>query len=384
MAEFNIFLGTARKSVGDITLYRRDGKQVARVRVRDIGNPKTEGQSETRNFLAPVIKFYAPLRKVLARSFEGLDKNRSYNEFQRINIRMARANQWYLLKGAPFTPMPYLLSRGSLKPQVYRISGDLDESYAYWSVPNATLTQGTIGELSQALINNGAKFGDVITLIPVLRTHAGDYYPYPAQFYVNPRNAASIDSLGGGVWSCTYEDGEFVFEAESEDVVALAVIHARPSAAGWLRSTQYMAVNPNLVAQFVSADAKAAAIASYGPNQSEGGGGVYPEDAGEPYNCQTISGRALLFYGGQYNAEYVVDRDVKYIKLKPANLSEVFFVKDSYGNILATNSAGSLAVSDWRWVTLINPAANDENTISAAPGTKFAEYLVSIGFTSIQ
>lgn len=380
MAEFNIFLGTARKSVGDVTLYRRSGKQVARVRVRDIANPKSEGQSETRNFLAPVIKFYAPLRKVLARSFEGLDKNRSYNEFQRTNIRMARANQWYLPKGTQFYPLPYQVSRGSLTPMQYSIQHNGNSPQPVWNVSGVVPDDTTIGRLSQRLINNGAKQGDIVTIIIIKGTDDGQFYPYSDQFYVNTADARNIGIIGGREFDFLVEETNVIsIDCDWDWIYGLAIILTRPSGKNWLRSTQFLAVFDDITAQLVSAEQKALSIASYGPSSSEGGG-VYPEPSGEPFNCQTISGRALLFYGGQYNAEVNTIGTYKVIKVKPANLDEYFYIKSAAGALLGTNSAGSLYPPDWRFVAASTAVATDDVTIRAAAGSPFATWLATIGF----
>lgn len=382
MAEFNLFLGTARKSVGDITLYRREGRQVARVRVRDIANPKSEGQSETRNFLAPVIKFYAPLRRVLARSFEGLSKSKSYNEFQRTNIRLARQQQWFLQKGIGFYPFPYMVSRGTLTPVNYWYDSTGGDGTYCWDIPNLVLIKNTIGALSSSLVSNGAKAGDVYTLIYIMQSAAGDYYPSSAQFVVNPNNLAALSTIFAGVVYMQQNEGSIGFYGATDKLVGFAVIAARPSKDGWLRSTQYLLVDPTIVSESQSATRRAEAIASYGPQKSDSEGDVYLDGDGQSYDCQTISGRALLFIGGQYNAQAVLVATNYGIMLKPANLEEYFYVRSSSHYLLGTNSNRSLAPSDWRYINTDTSAATDANTISAAPGTPFYDYLITIGFTS--
>jgi hypothetical protein len=48
MAKDNLFLGTARGSVGDIVFSRLDGQQVARVRNRAPRNPQSPAQMVQR------------------------------------------------------------------------------------------------------------------------------------------------------------------------------------------------------------------------------------------------------------------------------------------------------------------------------------------------
>lgn len=71
MAKGNLFLGLARGSVGDVTMYRRDGNQVARARVRKIANPKSSGQIYTRAILSTVAKAYSAGKIIFDHSFEG-------------------------------------------------------------------------------------------------------------------------------------------------------------------------------------------------------------------------------------------------------------------------------------------------------------------------
>lgn len=114
MAKGNLLLGTAKNSVGDVVMYRREGAQITRVRVRNVKNPKTDAQSFQRAIMAPIAKFYSPLSVVLERSFEGLSKAKSHNKFNQVNAGLARAGKWALPKGTGFFPMPYQLSKGTL------------------------------------------------------------------------------------------------------------------------------------------------------------------------------------------------------------------------------------------------------------------------------
>ena len=131
----------------------------------------------------------------------------------------------------------------------------------------------------------------------------------------------------------------------------------------------------------VSASRRASSIASYGPQSSEGGGSVYPDPGGEVFNCQTISGRSLLFYGGQYNAKTLHNGSAIYLMLKPANLDEYFYVKKNASQFLGTNSNDSLNPADWRWIAPFGVIPTDAVTILAGDGSSFDDYLTSIGFT---
>lgn len=385
MAEYNLFLGTARKSVGDVTLLRRAGRQVARVRLRHIANPKSDAQCETRNFLSPVIKFYAPLRETLARSFEGYNKSDSYNQFQRQNIALARKEGWFLTKGTPFYPMPYQLSLGTITPMQYECTSSDNGTWAYWYDAGRVGISGTIGALSQRLIAKGYKTGDVVSIIIVTNDSNNNYMPVTRQFTINPLSAVSIDTLSVEGLNLYLGTTEMSWAGNELDVAAIAVIVARRHAGRWLRSSQRLAVRADIVSTITSAQMKEDAIKSYGPYASSEGGGVYPGGDGEPFNVSTISGRALLFYGGQYSAQvYNLSSEPsaeKGIQVMPANVEEYFYIKSETGVYLGTNSAGSLNPADWRRVNGTPAAANDTNTILLQADTPFYRWLQTCGYT---
>lgn len=385
MAEYNLFLGTARKSVGDVTLLRRAGRQIARVRLRHIANPKSDAQCETRNFLSPVIKFYAPLRETLARSFEGYNKSDSYNQFQRQNIALARREGWFLTKGTPFYPMPYQLSLGTLTPMSYECTGSDDGTSAFWYDAAGSGNTRTIGTLSQRLIAKGYKTGDVVSIIIVTNDNNNNYMPVTRQFNINPRSAVSIDTLSVDGLQLYFGTNEMSWAGNQFDVAAIAVIVARRHAGRWLRSSQRLAVRADIVSTITSAQMKEDAIKSYGPYASSEGGGVYPGGDGEPFNVSTISGRALLFYGGQYSAQaYNLPADPvpqKGIQVMPANVEEYFYIKSETDVYLGTNNAGSINPADWRRVYGTPTGANDTNTILLQADTPFYRWLQTCGYT---
>lgn len=85
----NLLQGTARGSLGDTVFYRTNGQQMARVRVREVSNPRTFPQLLQRVILNTVSKAYAALKTVSDHSFQnftGPRKNQS--EFMRRNVKM--------------------------------------------------------------------------------------------------------------------------------------------------------------------------------------------------------------------------------------------------------------------------------------------------------
>lgn len=71
MATGNPLLGTLRRSIGDVTFYRRNGVQVSRARIRQIANPRTDPQTITRLAFSTASKMGQHLRGILSHSFQG-------------------------------------------------------------------------------------------------------------------------------------------------------------------------------------------------------------------------------------------------------------------------------------------------------------------------
>lgn len=92
MAIDNIFLGLGRKSVGDVTLYRRAGKQCARVRVRNVRNPRSYKQLFTRSILSNIAQLYATGIEIFNHAFEGRSVGmENQKRFMKLNVDRLRA-----------------------------------------------------------------------------------------------------------------------------------------------------------------------------------------------------------------------------------------------------------------------------------------------------
>lgn len=91
MAKDNLFLGTARGSVGDIVFSRLDGQQVARVRNRAPHNPQSPAQMVQRIIMSTVGKAYSLMQEITNHSFEGFEQSQgSQRKFMEVNVGMLR------------------------------------------------------------------------------------------------------------------------------------------------------------------------------------------------------------------------------------------------------------------------------------------------------
>ena len=379
MATYNIFLGSGVRSVGDVTLMRRGGKQVARLRLRTIKNPRTEAQAKQRNFVAPVMRFYGALRSVLKGSYQGLNTDASYNAFQRINIALARTNGWYLQKGAGFFPMPYQLSRGSISPVPYTWYANMLGNGIVLNFNTAGEGVSTVGYLSNWFVNNGYKPGDVVTIIVVLMDDEGGYFPESYQFYVNTSSSVAIESVVGtkvNVWS---RDGKIVIVTGQRTMVAGAVIVSRYQGRGWLRSTQSLSVSPVEIAKLQSEEWRNAAIASYMAGGSEGGGGVYPGGDTQLFNVAARDGRALLFVGEKYVAKVVTFNGNRFVMVKPDNLDDYYYIINETNKTLEPGLGGDTDPTQWSFDAATPSNLTISNSILYSAGSQIAIWLQSIG-----
>lgn len=255
MAIGNLFLGTARKTIGDIVMYRRNGEQLSRVRVRKIANPRTEAQALQRNYMAPVTKFYAPLADVLERSWEGLDRQKSLGAFLRTGAGLARSSGWYVQKGAGFTPLPYKVSNGTLPALSY--------SDSELSLGGQSISDIKVSTISAALVNMGYQLGDQLTTIICLQNAEGDVRPVWSRVLLSSSDESDIFSDIAGAVLFEQGNNALAYSGVLEQVIGAVFIVSRWNGSKWLRSSQYVQVSSIYLEQFTSMEARAAAIASY-------------------------------------------------------------------------------------------------------------------------
>lgn len=247
MAKGNLILGTGSGSIGDVTMMRRNGAQVARIRLRKIKNPNSQGQAEQRMIYALVAKFYSPLAKVLETSFEGLNRVNSYSKFLSINMNLAKANSWGAKKGT-YKPFPFQVSEGSLPaPEVQGA--------------NLQIVQGaqpitTMGGLATAIIAkyDGLQNGDQVTVIGWRKDANDNWQAKAIRFYLD---TTSTDAL---ISDLTDLDTEIRCKFGEEEA---AWIFSRWNGTEWARSTSYVSVNSDILDGWITEAAYAEAVASF-------------------------------------------------------------------------------------------------------------------------
>lgn len=133
MAKGNLFLGSGRGSVGDVTLSILNGKQLSRRRARVVANPQSSSQQLQRMVMSTVTGNAARLRSIISHSFQGVRAGAdSYNYFNRVNLKLLRSQavsgqiQGFRIKGAEtFTPCEgMILGKGILQAPNIIVASD--------------------------------------------------------------------------------------------------------------------------------------------------------------------------------------------------------------------------------------------------------------------
>lgn len=273
MAKDSFILHGGSGSTGSVTTYRRDGRQIVRERVRVIANPKTTSQARQRNFLAPIAKFYAPLAAVLEKSYEGLNKSKSYSAFLKKNIELARKHGYYLPKGTPFFPMPYQVSRGTLQPMNASVSvmddGPGGTNTVNYVIPSETAPGTpvtTMAALSAYILADGYLNGDQITVIGICE-NSDEYYPIFERFFLSDtdtRNVADVITKFDVAIQGTGQNAKYLgFEPKQGYLVAGVMIASRYENGAWRRSTEIVDVAGFINNLLISGSQAEIAIASY-------------------------------------------------------------------------------------------------------------------------
>lgn len=184
MAKDNLFLGTARGSVGDVTFSRLNGIQVARVRNRSPRNPQSPAQMVQRIIMSTVGKAYSFMSEICNHSFEGFETGQlSQRKFMEVNVGIMRdkvadvlaypveavirtSNAFNFSFKNDYAPVlnSYQLSAGSL-PSIALITDD-DGYYPGIPLDPGTLTPESI-TYADIVSLLGLQRGDQLTFIQV-------------------------------------------------------------------------------------------------------------------------------------------------------------------------------------------------------------------------
>lgn len=235
MAKGNMFLGQARGSVGDVTFYVSNGKQVSRVRRRHIANPNSYAQLVQRAITSTIGRAYAAGRAIFDHSFEGKKvPSGSANRFRKVNADLLRqvviselsastpateCDAAVVQRGSVYpVPNAYRISEGSLVQTLFSIAPDSEDA----NLLQASIAAPVSAETVQGyLTRQGLSAGDIFTIVAFGITdsaweQSGDDNPF-TQFkcefgFVRLIVKSSALSLTTAMSAATWED---IFEVEA-------------------------------------------------------------------------------------------------------------------------------------------------------------------------
>lgn len=173
MSKGNLFMGNASGKLADVVLYRNAGAQVARLRVRNPKNPRSEQQLIQRVIQSTASKAYSVLQAICNHAFEGKQsRTANQSEFMRLNVARDR----YRVNVAPmgWRSLSNFNSRDLVEPLANNYivaSGSLPEMQFGFDMEEFTIGAGsglaTTDTYQQVCAKLGLQRGDQITLLMV-------------------------------------------------------------------------------------------------------------------------------------------------------------------------------------------------------------------------
>lgn len=260
MSKGNLFMGNASGKLADVVLYRNAGAQVARLRVRNPKNPRTEAQIIQRIVQGTVAKAYSVMQFICNHAFEGkASKTDNQSAFMKANV--AKLREFIAASPSGYRslmafnsrdvqdplPNPYIIAQGQL-PEIP--IGVTDSGYEFLSL-NVGETP-TYQDIANGL---GLKKGDQVTIVGILgdetktkmvgmrvariilEPSSGDMTAaFLSGTTINLPNAKNEGELG----AMMIEDGALLVAADPDgavsNIIAAAVIASRYQDGKWLRS----------------------------------------------------------------------------------------------------------------------------------------------------
>lgn len=249
-------------------------KQGIRERVYEISNPQSNAQTDQRMKMLPLQRLGATLGTIVRRSWEGVEYGgKTWQKFLSANIGR-NATLPFIDKGDDRTiPGDIQVSKGSLNSIDYFIEDDLIVAGIACG-ENVT----TIGALATAIIENNTDYseGDQLTFIAcVTDAHDGsaaltaNYRWQIKSIILNKSDTSNVNQSNEIIHLSAFPvgaDNQLCLEHTDNNAwtCAAAVIHSRLGDTGkYLRSTQRLLVNTELLGDWFSSAQHSAARRSY-------------------------------------------------------------------------------------------------------------------------
>ena len=276
MARINsVSVGRAAKKLGNMVYYTMNGKTYARARVEQVKNPKTAKQMAQRLIFTTAVRSRDALKSIVDHSFENKKYgSESLNYFMKRNLEILRARaaadngltgSFNVPYGITMQANPLFISQGTLASMDYEFR---KTGLSFNELPTDNII--TVGQFLER--NMTIRKGDQITvllLVPTSKieaTTASGEAVYATRLIkmriTIPANIADdatfIDrgnlvfgSLliveGAENFTLDFVENSLTFTDSATDELGLCgcIIISRPEGNKWLRSTEYMKMNPN-------------------------------------------------------------------------------------------------------------------------------------------
>lgn len=282
--------------VGNVVYRNRGGENIASEKPATVKNPRSNAQQRQRMVFATVSAAYSAMKEICDHSFEGVTYGAdNMAEFMRRNLSIMKSRtKSFNSKGNPYMiPNPYLISRGSLPTIPVEVDqtglAEVDDTPAITiNIPTITLSTSNVTTYTVAQLHNdlGIEIGDQITLLGVSNTKNGERISSgvaPVQYQtsfvyarlvfdatkggevlfsegeINAANLAPESQNANAIALNTSSNGfalkSALWEVTGEDLCAAAVIISRKTGNDWMRSTQALVTNEDLISiEYTDAD----------------------------------------------------------------------------------------------------------------------------------
>lgn len=275
MARINsVSVGRAAKKLGNMVYYTMNGKTYARARVEQVKNPKTAKQMAQRVIFTTAVRSRDALKSIVDHSFENKKYGSvSLNYFMKRNLEILRARaaadngltgSFNVPYGITMQANPLLVSQGTIPSMSYNFDNNngltinLGGQQGKMEIPVGTFLNA----------NPTIKKGDQITVLLLIPTHnyeattaSGEAVDATRLIKMRVTIPATISDddifIGGngfgplmvieGVENFKFRlsGAELSFKDKSDEHGTCGcIIVSRPEGKKWLRSTEYMKMNP--------------------------------------------------------------------------------------------------------------------------------------------
>lgn len=276
MARINsVSVGRAAKKLGNMVYYTMNGKTYARARVEQVKNPKTAKQMAQRLIFTTAVRSRDALKSIVDHSFENKKYgSESLNYFMKRNLEILRARaaedngltgSFNVPYGITMQANPLLISQGTIPSMTYNFDkingltinlggeqGDMEITVGTFLNANPTIKKGdqitvlllmpTANYEATTASGEGVNANRLIKMRITIPAAISD----DEVFITSSNFGPLLVKEGVENFKLRISGAELSFKDKSDEHGSCGcIIVSRPEGNKWLRSTEYMKMNPN-------------------------------------------------------------------------------------------------------------------------------------------